>query len=78
MCCGSGKGSATHAGAFYATANKQHQGGLDNAVFLADPASDTIEIVLLTHGLRQDFKEGGREVALPSEVLKAIGNMEKP
>ena len=65
-------------GVFYVTGNKPHQGGLDNAIFLADPASDTLAVILYVKGARQDFKEGGRDVALPAEVVTMIGNMETP
>jgi len=63
-------------GVFYVMGNKPHQGGLDNAFFLADPASDTIAVTLYVNGARHDFNEGGREVALPAEVVTMIGNME--
>jgi uncharacterized membrane protein len=63
-------------GVFYVTGNKPHQGGLDNAVFLADPASDTLVVILYVKGTRRDFREGGRDVALPVEVVTTIGNME--
>jgi len=66
------------AGVFYVTGNKPHEGGRDNAFFLADPASDTIEVILFVKSARRDFKEGGRDVALPAEVATMIGNMEKP
>jgi uncharacterized membrane protein len=65
-------------GVFYVTGNRPHQGGLDNAFFLADPASDTIAVILFVNGSRRDFKEGGREVELPAEVVTTIGNMETP
>jgi len=65
-------------GVFYVTGNKPHQGGLDNAIFLADPATDTLAVILYVKGTRQDFKEGERDVALPAEVLTMIGNMETP
>lgn len=64
-------------GVFYVTGNRPHQGSLDNAFFLADPASDTIAVILYVKGARRDFKEGGRDVALPAEVVTTIGNMEK-
>jgi hypothetical protein len=63
-------------GVFYVMGNKTHQGGLDNAFFLADPASDTIVVTLFVKGVRQEFKEGGRDVALPAEIVTMIGNME--
>ena len=63
-------------GVFYVTGNKPHQGGLDNAIFLADPATDTLAVILYADGVRQDFKEGGRDVALPAEVVTTVGNME--
>ena len=63
-------------GVFYVTGNKPHQGGLDNAVFLADPALDTLAVILFVNGARQDFKEGGRDVALPADVVTTISNME--
>jgi uncharacterized membrane protein len=65
------------AGVFYVTGNKPHQGGSDGAVFLADPDSDTLAVILFENGTRQDFKEGGRDVLLPAEVVTWIGNMEQ-
>ena len=65
-------------GVFYVTGNKPHQGGVDNAFFLADPASDTLVVILFVKGSRHDFKEGGRDVALPAEIATMIGNVEKP
>jgi uncharacterized membrane protein len=62
-------------GVFYVTGNKAHQGGLDNALFIADPDSDTIEVILVVGGVREDFKEGGRDVALPAEVVTTLGNL---
>ena len=62
-------------GVFYVTGNRPHYGGLDNAIFLADPSSDTIEVILFKNRLRRDFKEGGRDVALPAEVDATIDNM---
>jgi uncharacterized membrane protein len=63
-------------GIFYVTGNKPHEGGSDAAVFLADPTSDTIGVILFVKGVRRDFKEGGRDVALPAEVVTAIANMQ--
>jgi uncharacterized membrane protein len=63
-------------GIFYVTGNKPHQGSLDNAIFLADPATDTLAVILYTKGVRRDFKEGGRDVALPAEVVTTIRAME--
>ena len=65
------------AGVFYVTGNKAHEGGSDDAVFLADPATDTIGVILFTHGTRKDFKEGGRDVTLPAEVVTFLGNLDK-
>lgn len=64
-------------GLFYVMGNKPHQGGLDSAFFLADPASDTIAVILFVNGSRRDFKEGGREIELPAEIVTTIGNMAK-
>jgi len=64
-------------GVFYVTGNKPHQGSRDSAIFLADPASDTIAVILYVKGARRDFKEQGRDVALPAEVVTTIGNMER-
>ncbi len=65
-------------GVFYVTGNKPHQGGVDSAIFLADPATDTLAVILYVDRFRKDFKEGGRDVALPAEVVTMIGNMETP
>jgi len=64
-------------GVFYVTGNKPHEGGADSAAFLADPDSDTIAVILFENGARRDFKEGGRDVALPAEVTTFLGNMER-
>lgn len=64
-------------GVFYVTGNKAHHGGLDTAIFIADTASDTISVILFVNGARHDFKEGGREIALPAEVVTLIETMEK-
>jgi hypothetical protein len=61
---------------YYVTGNKPHRGGLDNAAFLADPDSDTLAVILYVNGARRDFKEGGRDVTLPKEVVAMIGTME--
>jgi uncharacterized membrane protein len=65
------------AGIFYVTGNRPHQGGVDGAVFLADPATDTLCVILFENGARQDFKEGGRDITLPAEVVTMIGNVGK-
>jgi len=65
-------------GVFYVTGNKPHQGGLNNAVFLADPESDTIVVILVVNGVREDFKEHGRDIPLPAEVVTTLGNLRSP
>jgi uncharacterized membrane protein len=65
-------------GVFYVMGNKPHRGGLDNAFFLADPSSDTIAVILYVNGSRQEFREGGRDVALPAEVVTMIANLGTP
>jgi putative lipoprotein len=55
-------------GVYYATGNMAHQGGSDVAAFLADPDTDTINVVIVEDGKREDFKEGDREVTVPAEV----------
>ena len=64
-------------GVFYVTGNAPHRGGLDNAVFLADPATDTINAIVFVNAARRDFKEGGRDVAIPAEVATTIANMDR-
>ena len=64
-------------GVFYVTGNKPHQGGMDTAVFVADPVSDTLEVILFVNGARKDFKEDGRDVALPADVVTFIDNLAK-
>jgi uncharacterized membrane protein len=65
-------------GVFYVTGNKPHQGGQDGAVFLADPATDTIGAILFAHGTRQNFKEGGRDIALPADLAAMVAAMNTP
>ena len=64
-------------GVVYVTGNKSRLGGPDSAFFIADPATDTISVILFVNGARRDFTEGGREIALPAEVVAIIGNMKK-
>jgi uncharacterized membrane protein len=63
-------------GVNYVIGNKPHRRGADIAVFAADPGTDTINVVLVENGMRRDFKEGDRNVALPSEVRTALANLE--
>jgi uncharacterized membrane protein len=63
---------------FYVTGNKPHQGGVDMAAFVADPATDTINVILVTGGVREDFKEAGREVTSPAEVGAMFASQAKP
>ena len=63
---------------FYVTGNKPHQGGIDMAAFVADPATDTINVILITAGVREEFKEAGRDVNLPAEVAATVANQSKP
>jgi hypothetical protein len=63
---------------FYVTGNKARQGGIDTAVFVADPATDTINVILFVAGVREDFKESGRDVTLPAEVVTTIAGTSKP
>ena len=63
-------------GVYFATGNKQHQGGVDLAAFVADPDSDTINVVIVENRKREDFKEGGRDVPLPLEVRTFLENPE--
>jgi len=63
-------------GVYFATGNQQHQGGIDVAAFVADPESDTINVVLVENRKREDFKEGGRDVPLPAEVRTFLSELE--
>lgn len=65
-------------GVFYVTGNKPHQGGLDMSIFVADPSTDTITVILFVRGVREDFKEASRDIALPAEVAATIANVSKP
>jgi putative lipoprotein len=65
-------------GIFFATGNKRHEGGVDVAAFVADPESDTINVVIVENRKREDFKEGGREVPLPLEVKTLLASLESP
>jgi uncharacterized membrane protein len=65
-------------GVFYAIGNAPHRGGSDLAVFLADPATDTIEVVLSTGKVRRSLKEGGRDVPPPAEVAAVLGSPASP
>jgi putative lipoprotein len=65
-------------GVFYMIGNRSHQGLIDMAMFVADPSTDTINVVLFNRGVREDFKEEGRDVELPAEVRASIASVEKP
>ena len=45
---------------------------------MADPATDTINVILVTGGVREDFKEAGRDVTLPAEVAALFASQAKP
>jgi uncharacterized membrane protein len=62
-------------GVLYVLGNKRGEGGRDVAIFLAEPGTDTIEVVLVEKGRRADFKEGGREVPLPAEAQTMIRSL---
>jgi hypothetical protein len=47
---------------------------LDAAIFLADPAADAIEVILIEDKVRTDFKEGDRDVTLPAEAAVTLEN----
>lgn len=63
-------------GVYYLVGNKPHQGGNDFAVFVADPDSDTINVVLYEGGHRTDFREGDRELPLPKEAEAMLKSAE--
>ena len=65
-------------GVFYTMGNAPHRGGLDSAVFLAEPSTDTIVVILLEEAHRSDFREGGRDVPIPAEVRTYLANFETP
>ncbi|HEX4824473.1 MAG TPA: hypothetical protein VFV19_09175 [Candidatus Polarisedimenticolaceae bacterium] len=62
-------------GIYYVVGNRAHEGGLDNAIFMADPATDTINVVLFRNGEREEFKEGDRAIEPPEEVRKILGSL---
>ena len=62
-------------GIYYVTGNKPHQGGLEGAIFMADPATDTINVILFTNGTREDFKEGDRTIEPPDEVKTTLAGL---
>jgi uncharacterized membrane protein len=65
------------AGVFYVIGNTPRRDGSNRGFFLADPATNTLAVVLYVNGVRHDFKEGGRDVAPPAEVMKAIDDLER-
>lgn len=62
-------------GVFYVTGNRMNRGGQDVAAFVADPDSDTIDVVLVVDGKREEFKEGGRDVEMPADVAKLLSDV---
>ena len=62
-------------GVFYVLGNKRGEEGRTVAIFLADPDTDTIQVILVEKGRREDFKEGGRDVPLPPEARTMIGKV---
>ncbi len=62
-------------GVFYVLGSKRGEEGRTVAIFLADPDTDTIEVILFERGKREDFKEGERDVPLPPEARTMIGKV---
>jgi len=65
-------------GVYYTMGNAPHRGGRDNAVFLAEPSTDTIAVILIEDARRTDYREGERDVPLPAEVRTYLANIETP
>ncbi|HZN56393.1 MAG TPA: hypothetical protein VFB67_13835 [Candidatus Polarisedimenticolaceae bacterium] len=62
-------------GVFYVIGNAAHRGGSDAAVFVADPVTDTINVVLFVRSVREDLKEDGRDIELPAEVVTRLSSI---
>ena len=65
-------------GIYYVTGNRPHQGGLDNAIFMADPTTDTINVIVFRSGQRDEMKEGDRSIEPPEEVKRTLAGLPAP
>lgn len=65
-------------GLLFVTGNKPREGGVDLAVFLADPANDKIQVWLSTNGTVEDFSEANPPLADPPLVAAFKAKMAPP
>lgn len=65
-------------GLLFVTGNKPHEGGVDMAVFLADPANDKIQVWLSTNGAVENFSEADPPLADPPSVAAFKARMAPP
>lgn len=62
-------------GLLFVTGNKPHEGGVDMAVFLADPANDKLQVWLSTGGTVETFSEADPPLADPPLVAAFKANV---
>ena len=65
-------------GLLFVTGNKPHEGGVDMAVFLADPVNDKIQVWLSTNGTAESFSEADPPLADPPSVAAFKAKMAPP
>lgn len=61
-------------GVYYLTGNKQHEGGLNEAYLLVDPAAKAIEVGLRENGALTVYTTPGAKIAKPKDVQTMLAN----
>lgn len=61
-------------GVYYLTGNKQHEGGLNEAYVLIDPATKAIEVGLREAGKLRVYTTPGANIAKPKDVQTMLAN----
>lgn len=62
-------------GLLFVTGNKPHEGGVDMAVFLADPVNDKLQVWLSSGGVAESFSEAETPLPDPPSVLAFKANL---
>lgn len=58
----------------FTSGNKQHEGGVNSAYLLIDPAAKALEVGLLEGGKLTTYKTPGSDIAKPKDVQTLISN----
>src|SRR3546814_19385385 len=65
-------------GVLWTSGNKAHQGGVDAAYLLIDPATHQLEAGLWEKGALKTYASPGAPIAKPADVQTLLANAERP